>query len=61
MTAVQLLQEMFEVLSPQELQQTADMIIGHASDAELQAELSHRREPRNAYEQDPGVVTYPYA
>lgn len=58
MTAVQLLQEMFEVLSPQELRQTADMIIGHASDAELQAELAHRREPRNAYEKDPGIVSY---
>lgn len=58
MTAVELLQSMFEVMSPAELRQTADMIIGHASDAELHAEHSRRQEPRNDYERNPGVVTY---
>jgi hypothetical protein len=58
MTAVELLQEVFEAMSPKELQQTADMIIGHASDAELHAEHSRRQEPRNDYENYPGVVTY---
>ena len=44
MTAVQLLQEMFEVMSPGELQQTADIIIAHASDGELLAEYDRRRQ-----------------
>ena len=44
MTAVQLLQEMFELLSPTELRQTADTIIHHASDGELQAEYDRRRQ-----------------
>ena len=44
MTAVQLLQEMFEVLSPQELRQTADMIIGYASDNAIK-EIYEFRQP----------------
>ena len=58
MTAVELLSEMFEALSPDELTQVANEIAYYA-DEQIIAELYHeQRDDRNTYEDWPGVVTY---
>ena len=58
MTAVELLTEMFEALSPDELTQVANEIAYYA-DEQIIAELYHeQRDDRNTYEDWPGVVTY---
>ena len=58
MTAVELLTEMFEALSPEELRQVANRIAYWADDNVIAEAYREQKEERNSYEEWPGVVTY---
>ena len=59
MSAVELLTEMFEALSPEELRQAANKIAAYADEDVLrEAYREVRDDERNTYEEWPGVVTY---
>ena len=58
MSAVELLTEMFEVMSPEELRQTANRIAAWADEDVIAEAYREQKEERNSYEEWPGVVTY---
>ena len=59
MTAVELLTEMFEALSPDELTQCANRIAAWADEDVLRDAYREKHEDdRNTFEEWPGVVTY---
>ena len=59
MSAVELLTEMFEALSPDELTQCANRIAAWADEDVLRDAYREKRDDeRNTYEEWPGVVTY---